>query len=421
MLLSATCCSAVWLPAMRSFPFPKSIRIFQTPSVRSPILFEEYRFKMARHGAKIILIILGSGVSAFLAAIAAKVAVNDQFSNMLKVQPWYRPWLPWSLFALFAVSTTGFTVWQYLLTHHSKRPSMKLKVGVCDPNRYVDPPEGTKSASETSQLFLLGVPEGAVSVVHCILLLNNTSESAIKGVRVQLEYPEKYLVDDKVVVFFEDSAVVIKKQEPLGQNANREVVVLEGVAQVSYEFDLLRFKESIVIPEPLKVRKIPVTEPLSEFEPAAFKTRLSRKAGFLDYLRLRAFVFSEETRLDTAFDVFFFSGSKTDDVGLTTNAIEEAMWSDCAPKAGEVYFRRKSRVRTSLLEISIPQLKAKFPDRWYEEVWLDPEVLAISTLLLPPGNFRYTNKQQFLGLRLGRVKRQQSTKITYLTPKPPTA
>src|SRR5207245_6223352 len=131
-----------------------------------------------------------------------RVATNEQFQHLVTARSWYTPQRVWLAVTVLFTFGVGIAILQYRLAHHSKQTSMRLVVGVCEPDRYVDPPEGTKSARESSLLYLLGAPEGSVIVVHCMLRLTNTGDRAIKGVRVQLESAECYLVDDTVVVLF---------------------------------------------------------------------------------------------------------------------------------------------------------------------------------------------------------------------------
>src|ERR1039458_9391510 len=92
--------------------------------------------------------------------------------------------------------------------------------------------------------------------------LINTGDRAIEGLRLQLEYPASYLVEDKVVVPFEEAAVVISERPSASMHVGieRQVAVTGDTARVSYSLDRLRFKEPLVIPEALKIRHATATE-----------------------------------------------------------------------------------------------------------------------------------------------------------------
>jgi hypothetical protein len=357
------------------------------------------------------------------------VAINDQFLAWVKAQPWYTLGRVWLTVGLLVILGITIAIWQYLIAHRPKVAGIKLEVGIVDPALYDNPPAGTSSVAETSVLYLLDVPETSVSIVHCLLRLTNSGEHGINNVRIQIEYPESYLVEEGVVILFEKVAAVLGEPAAAKRGlVKRDLTVLEGIVRASYTLEALRYGETVVVPEPLKVRRAgrPDLQATGTFGPAALTARLARQRTFIDYLRLRVSVFSQESKLESAFDIFSFFGSDEDDLDAAIAAIKEAVWDGPLPEPGYYWnpFGRFGRQpRNSRLEFCAPQFKAELPGRLFQEIPMQPNVLGISRLLLPPVDFRHTDARAFLGSLVMRHRNrgQAESTTTFLSRKPPPA
>lgn len=378
----------------------------------------------SRHGLAITLTAIGV-LLAVLLTVILRLATNDQFQAWAKAQPWYtlqRIWLAAGLLVVFVIT---IAIWQYAIAHPRKTTEMTMEIGIVDPDSYSNPPFGTSSPKESSVLFLLDVPETAVTIVYCLLRLTNSGDHGINGVRIQIEYPEEYLVDEGVVVLFEKIAAIVREPgaPTRSERIKREVSTLAGTVRVSYNLNLLRYGETVVVPEPLKIRRDgePGRRRRHDFNPSALTARLALKSRFIDYLRLRTFVFSQESKLERAFDVFSFSGSKPADLDAAIAAIKDAVWNGKFPAPGYYWtpFGWRDKAKASRLEFCVPQLRAELPGQLYQEVPLESNCLGISPLLLPPVDFRHTDTQASLGFRVTRRTGSLQPDVTFLTRKAP--
>jgi len=360
-----------------------------------------------------LALVVGTVLFGAVLSIILRLAPTDQLLAWFKAQGWYTH--IWFVVGGVVLCAIGIAVWQYVLAHPSKAAEMRLEVGVIDPGRYVNPPAGTGSVNETSVLYLLDVPKTAVTIVHCMVRLANSGKVAINDVRLQMEYPEEYLVDE-VVVVGENMAVFAGGPIAAKRAGQREVNILEGVARVSYNLSVLRHGETIVIPEPLKIRYCQGTGAGSP----ALTTRLMRKPRFLDYLRLRVFVFSQEPRREAAFDIYTFSGSNMKDLDVAVDAINEAVWNGEVPRPG-LYFRPFGlpRLGTARVEFWAPRLKTHIPQQLYQEIPLQANLAGILRLLLPPVDFRNTDARADLGSLVIQYRKTRHPDITLLTLKSP--
>lgn len=352
---------------------------------------------------------------AVLLAIILTVATNDQFQTWIKTLPGYSLRRVWIAAIILVLVGVAVAIWQYARSNPHAVSAAKLSIGLTDPVLDVDARKAA-STQETAMLFLLDVPKTAVTIVHCMFRLSNTGDHGLKSVRVEINYPEEYLVDEGVVVLFEDAAAVIEagSAEKRSKAVERDVVVLGGMVRVSYDLEVLRFKETALIAEPLKFRsRSPMNNHHSgQFQPPALTARLRKRKSFLDYVRLGVFVFTEELKLESAFDVFCFAGLNPVDADTAIDGIKQAIWNDTYPQPGFYFNPFANRVRTCRLEVWVPQLNAAMPKMLYQDIPTKPHAGAISRLMLPPVDFRYTDAIHPLGkLVLRHPKRKRKDAV----------
>ena len=369
----------------------------------------------------ISLIVLGT-VGAALVALLVPVATNEQFLIWVRMQRWYSLQRTWIALAIVVFLCIVIAILQLLLASGPRPSPMKLVVGIFDPDRFVD---RYQKADETSLLYLLDMPSKAVSIVYCMLRLSNVGDRGIKSVRIEVSYPREYLLDEGVSVPFEDAIAVVEVDPKAKehQRNDRQVQIIGSTAHVNYDVEVLRYKETLVISEPLQIRHFDKFREASEsaYRPAALARRLAQKNGFIDYLRMQVLVFTEESRLEDSFDIYSFAGSSEQDVDSAVDAIKEAIWNDTVPTGGVYFIPFSRRFRRSQLEFCLPRLIPDKRNRIYQARHMDYNGVGIAPLVLPPVNFRHTDDRYYMGNPIIRHPRRKERKTEFFTPKPPSS
>jgi hypothetical protein len=152
---------------------------------------------------------------------------------------------------------TGFAIAVIMRNRQLARARLHLHVGWFSMTTLARKPNLQKlSAKGSLQTLIIGtdttISRQAFAV--CPVLLENATHLPIMDLRLQLEYPEHYLIDGAVIV--DDGRETMAVLEPLQGPQHRTAFKVAERALVSYEIPILRSGEKVVISEVLHLKPL---------------------------------------------------------------------------------------------------------------------------------------------------------------------
>lgn len=177
-------------------------------------------------------------------------------------------------------------------------------------------------------------------IVPCYYLLENTSNLPISNVTLRLEYPRECLLDDSVIVDNESSIVAFFRSS---ETLERTVQKFRTYVSVTYDVEILRPRERLVIPD---VVKLPVGRVAKAEDDETTVTRFASVDGFCSAATIQASVWSANCApLAVDLPVFAMRAATLSELYKCFARIAVAVWDDHRPRPGIywMHFWRRRR------------------------------------------------------------------------------
>ena len=257
--------------------------------------------------------------------------------------------------ALFTIVLGSVTLFIIFRKRQFARPNLKLIVGWNSP-----PDEIPRQFRRLPVTLMVLAPSRELRqplMAYLLLCLKSTTRETVRNVRVSIEYPQKYLVDNQlfaslaefkptIVADLSDSehAVIVRSGLTKDQFEKaleaREVTVFDGRAQVTFEFPLVRPGEWFIVYD---ILLLPGSGPEGieklGFGDSGFKNILELIRGvstLLDYFVINIFVYAENhERLNQKVSFLRFASEADADIDLPK--FGNALWLGATPQGG-IYF-----------------------------------------------------------------------------------
>jgi len=263
--------------------------------------------------------------------------------------------------AISGVVGVGFGIVQAIRSRQLSRHAIKFHIGVLSEREFLD----RKVRRRSNNTLLFGIPRlnKKQIVLSCVYRLQNPGKLPLTDVTIELQYPQKYLLDDSIIVDEEsETATVIKSIK----TEEREVVSAGDVAFIRYKFKVLRPGETIMFPDMLKllrVESMPTEASTDLTVDERLNLRMKDIPGYFAACEIRATVWSSNcTPIAKEINILCFGipGLKPEEeIEQTFGKFSGAIWDGKRPKPG-LYFKLRlpwKRARpfsVELCELIIP-------------------------------------------------------------------